>query len=90
MAWMAAWALVGLSKLTKPKHLLWLVARSMNTLDNHDYDDDDDGDDDDVDDDDDDALVGGAVDEHLGADHVAEGEEHLHQLGVAKLLGGDY
>ena len=34
------------------------------------------------------ALVGGAVDEHLGADHVAEREEHLHQLGVAKLLGG--
>ena len=35
------------------------------------------------------ALVGGAVDEHLGADHVAEREEHLHQLGVAKLLGGE-
>ena len=33
------------------------------------------------------ALVGGAVDEHLGADDVAEGEEHLHQLGVPKLLG---
>ena len=33
------------------------------------------------------ALVGGAVDEHLGADHVAEREEHLHQLGVPKLLG---
>ena len=32
MAPMAACALVGLSKLTKPKHLLWLVARSMNTL----------------------------------------------------------
>ena len=42
--------------------------------------------DDDDDDDDDIALVGGAVDEHLGADHVAEREEHLHQLGVAKLL----
>ena len=36
------------------------------------------------------ALVGGAVDEHLGADHVAEREEHLHQLGVAKLLGGEF
>ena len=32
------------------------------------------------------ALVGGPVDEDLGADDVAEGQEHLHQLGVAKLL----
>ena len=29
---MAACALPGLSKLTNPKHLLWLVARSMKTL----------------------------------------------------------
>ena len=35
------------------------------------------------------ALVGGPVDEDLGADDVAEGQEHLHQLGVAKLLGGE-
>ena len=33
------------------------------------------------------ALVGGPVDKHLGADHVTEGEEHLHQLSVTKLLG---
>ena len=33
------------------------------------------------------ALVGRPVDEHLRADHVAKGEEHLHELGVAKLLG---
>ena len=33
------------------------------------------------------ALVGRPVDEHLRADDVAEGEEHLHQLGVPKLLG---
>ncbi len=32
------------------------------------------------------ALVGGAVDEDLGADDVAEGQEHLHELGVAELL----
>ena len=31
MAVMAACALPGLSKLTNPKHLLWLVARSINT-----------------------------------------------------------
>ena len=31
IAVMAAWALLGLSKLTNPKHLLWFVARSMNT-----------------------------------------------------------
>ena len=29
---------------------------------------------------------GRPVDEHLWADHVAKGEEHLHQLGVPKLL----
>ena len=33
------------------------------------------------------ALVGRPVDEHLRADDVAKGEEHLHELGVAKLLG---
>ena len=33
------------------------------------------------------ALIGRPVDEHLRADHVAKGEEHLHQLGVPKLLG---
>ena len=33
------------------------------------------------------ALVGGPVNEHLGADHVPEGQEHLHQLSVPKLLG---
>ena len=32
------------------------------------------------------ALVGGSVDEDFGADDVAEGEEHLHQLGVPELL----
>ena len=33
------------------------------------------------------ALVGRPVDEHLRADDVAKGEEHLHELGVAELLG---
>ena len=33
------------------------------------------------------ALVGGPVYEDLAADDVAEGEEHLHQLRVSKLLG---
>ena len=32
------------------------------------------------------ALVGGPVYEDLGADDVPEGQEHLHQLRVAKLL----
>lgn len=32
------------------------------------------------------ALVGGTVDEHFAADDVAEGEEHLHELSIAKLL----
>ena len=32
------------------------------------------------------ALVGGSVDEHLGGDDVSERQEHLHQLGVPKLL----
>ena len=32
------------------------------------------------------ALVGGPVYEDLAADDVAEGEEHLHQLRVSKLL----
>ncbi len=33
------------------------------------------------------ALVGGPVYEDLGADDVAKGQEHLHELRVAKLLG---
>ena len=33
------------------------------------------------------ALVGRPVNEHLRADDVAKGEEHLHELGVAELLG---
>lgn len=33
------------------------------------------------------ALVGGAVNEDLGGDDVAKRDEHLHELGVAKLLG---
>jgi len=33
------------------------------------------------------ALVGGAINEDLGADDGAKGEEHLHELGIAKLLG---
>jgi len=32
------------------------------------------------------ALVGGAVDVDLGADNVAERQEHLRQFGVAELL----
>jgi hypothetical protein len=32
------------------------------------------------------ALIGGPIDEHFGADDVAEWQEHLHQLGVAKFL----
>ena len=32
------------------------------------------------------ALIGGPIDEHFGTDDVAEGQEHLHQLGIAKLL----
>jgi hypothetical protein len=33
------------------------------------------------------ALVCGSVDEDLGADDIAKGKEHLHQLCVAKFLG---
>jgi hypothetical protein len=33
------------------------------------------------------ALVGGAVNEDLGADNVAKGEEHLHELCISELLG---
>lgn len=33
------------------------------------------------------ALVGGPIHKHLGRDDVAEGQEHLCQLRVAKLLG---
>lgn len=33
------------------------------------------------------ALVGGPVQEHLGGDDGAEGQEHLGQLRVSKLLG---
>ncbi|KAF7388256.1 hypothetical protein HZH68_012198 [Vespula germanica] len=32
------------------------------------------------------ALVSGPVDEHLRGDDVAEGHEHLHELGVTELL----
>ena len=32
------------------------------------------------------ALIGGPIDEHFGADDVAEWQKHLHQLGVAKFL----
>ena len=33
------------------------------------------------------ALVGGSVNEDFGADDIAEGEKHLHELGVTELLG---
>ena len=33
------------------------------------------------------ALVGGSVYEDFGADDVPEGEEHLHELSISKLLG---
>jgi len=33
------------------------------------------------------ALIGRSVDEDLGADDVAEGQEHLHQFRVPELLG---
>ena len=33
------------------------------------------------------ALVGGSVDEDFGADNIPEGEKHLHELGITKLLG---
>ena len=33
------------------------------------------------------ALVGGSVNEDLGADNIPEGEKHLHELGITKLLG---
>ena len=33
------------------------------------------------------ALVGCSVNEDFGADNVPEGKKHLHELGVAKLLG---
>ena len=83
MAWIAAWALVGLSKLTKPAqckkrpqtcgistNLIWLpmVFKTIRKLTEAF------------------ALVGGPVYEDLGADDVPEGQEHLHQLRVAKLL----
>ena len=32
------------------------------------------------------ALIGGAVDKHFGGDDIAEGQKHLHELSVAKLL----
>lgn len=31
-------------------------------------------------------LIGGPIDKHLRANHVAERQEHLHQFRVAKLL----
>ena len=83
MAWIAAWALVGLSKLTKPAqckkrpqtcgistNLIWwpMVFKTIRKLTEAF------------------ALVGGPVYEDLGADDVPEGQEHLHQLRVAKLL----
>lgn len=33
------------------------------------------------------ALVGGPIHKHLGGDDIAEGQEHLRQLRVSKLLG---
>ena len=33
------------------------------------------------------ALIGGSVYEDFGADDVPEGEKHLHELSVTKLLG---
>ena len=33
------------------------------------------------------ALVGRSVNEDFGADNVPEGEKHLHELRVTKLLG---
>ena len=33
------------------------------------------------------ALVGGSVNEYFGADDVSEGQEHLHELRITKLLG---
>jgi len=33
------------------------------------------------------ALVGGSVNEYFGADDVSEGQEHLHELRIPKLLG---
>lgn len=33
------------------------------------------------------ALVGGAVDKHLGGDDVSKGQEHLKHLRVGELLG---
>lgn len=33
------------------------------------------------------ALVGSPIHKHLGGDDIAEGEEHLGQLRVSKLLG---
>ena len=33
------------------------------------------------------ALVGSTVYEDLGADNIAKGEEHLHELRIPKLLG---
>lgn len=32
------------------------------------------------------ALVGGTIHEYLGGNYIAEGQEHLHQLVVSKLL----
>ena len=32
------------------------------------------------------ALVGGSVNEYFGADDVSEGQEHLHELSIPKLL----
>jgi len=32
------------------------------------------------------ALVGGPIHKHLGGDDIAEGQEHLRQLRVSKLL----
>lgn len=33
------------------------------------------------------ALIGRSVHEYLGGDNIAEGQEHLHQFVIAKLLG---
>ena len=75
MAWIAACALLGLSKLTNPirKKIYNLISRKKvrkTEIFTETF-----------------ALVGGSVNEYFGADDVSEGQEHLHELRITKLLG---
>ena len=77
MAWIAACALLGLSKLTNPVRkvdFFILISRKKSHKRSLVFTETF-------------ALVGGSVNEYFGADDVSEGQEHLHELRITKLLG---